>query len=968
MLKILCSAVSVAAVVTFCALVFADRPRDGFALNAPDHPRDFRLHIEFSGPAGGTVQLAPNLTVPLSVATRHDIAIERPTENTMVLRAWADGELVRGPEEVPSFPHSGNREFPAITIDSGTDSALPNPRVERAWIQPLKQSDHAKIVAGWDDATFEQGRQIYTQSCLACHGTRDQPGSLPTATQFAHDAFFNGSDPHSMYVTLTEGFGMMVPQPQLTTEQKYAVTHYIREAFLRRYNPDQFFEITDSYLNSLPKGLAEAEPEREDRSLPVYERMEIGPALFWTYEVEPGNIAQKGIAIRVDEGSGGVTKGRGWMVYDHDTLRLAAATTGSFIDWRGIAFDGSHNSHTRLTGEQHIVNPAAPGWASPSGSWDDPRPLGRDGRAYGPLPRDWAHYRGLYLHGNRVVIAADINGTPVLESPGWIDYGTAPVFLRTVNVGSGTNALLLRVAPDEVNVEISGDGSLRTSDGFWVAELPPEAKARIFISTVDPASLSALADSHTEPLDLAPLTQGGPAGWPETVTTRSQAGNSETPFIADTFPLPEDNAWHGWMRPGGFDFTPDGNGAVIAMWNGDVWRVDGIFDPAPASLRWRRIATGLFQPLGVIYRDDELFITCRDQLARLHDLNGNGEIDFIESFNNDHQVTEHFHEFAMGLQTDSDGNFYYAKSARHALPGLVPHHGTLLRVRADGRRTEILATGFRAANGVLLNDDGTFFVTDQEGHWIPKNRINRVEVGGFYGNMLAYTEVTDSSDSAMEPSMVWITNDKDRSPAELVWVPEDVWGPFGGSLLNLSYGTGKVFIVPHQEVDGTWQGAVSELPLPAFETGIMRGRFGPDGELYTAGMFAWAGNATAPGGFHRIRYDGEPAHVPIGIEATLDGLKLTFSDPIDATSVTPNAFALRVWSVERTERYGGDHRDEKALHIESAHAGADGRTIILSVPALQPTWFYELMVNVRAPDGTPVEHSLHGTINRLPTP
>ena len=176
---------------------------------------------------------------------------------------------------------------------------------------------------------------------------------------------------------------------------------------------------------------------------------------------------------------------------------------------------------------------------------------------------------------------------------------------------------------------------------------------------------------------------------------------------------------------------------------------------------------------------------------RLHDLNGDGETDFYECFNNDHQVTEHFHEFAMGLQTDAEGNFYYAKSGRHALPALVPHHGTLLKVSKDGAKTEILATGFRAANGVCLNPDGTFFVTDQEGFWTPKNRINRVEKGGFYGNMWGYTDVTDTSDAAMKQPLCWITNDFDRSPAELLWVTSDKWGPLKGSLLNLSYGHGQ---------------------------------------------------------------------------------------------------------------------------------------------------------------------------------
>src|SRR5207247_7983761 len=119
-----------------------------------------------------------------------------------------------------------------------------------------------------------------------------------------------------------------------------------------------------------------------------------------------------------------------------------------------------------------------------------------------------------------------------------------------------------------------------------------------------------------------------------------------------------------------------------------------------------------------------------------------------------------FNDVGRGLQCDAARNSYHATSARHALPALVPHHGTLLRVSADGARTDILATGFRAANGVCLNDDGTFFVTDQEGFWTPKNRINRVKIGGFYGNMFGYSSVTNTSDDAMEQPMVWITNAK----------------------------------------------------------------------------------------------------------------------------------------------------------------------------------------------------------------
>ena len=842
----------------------------------------------------------------------------------------------------PDFNHTpGN---------SGGKPVIEGAEVKTAWVQSLETSDHAEIVSGWNAATLKEGEQIYSTLCAVCHGTKEQPGSLPTALRFGEAPFKNGADPYSMFTTLSKGYGQMLPQPQYTTKQKYAVIQYIREIYLRQRDPKSYTEITPGYLASLPKSMARSEVEKEDRSLPQYKRMDLGPALYWTYQIAPGHIAQKGIAIRLDDGPGGVSKGRAWMVYDHDTMSLATATTGEFVDWKGIAFDGSHGTHTSLTGERHFINPPGPGWST--ADFKDTRPIGKEKKPYGPMPG--MKFEGMYLYGNKTILAASIQGTGVLELPDWLESGTTPVFLRSINVADAKTPLRLRVAPESVNVALTGSGSLAKEDGFWIATLPGGAKSILSISSLDPASLAALAKTMT-PLDLSPLTKGGPPRWPQTVSTTSKAGKDDALFVADEFPLPVENPWQSWMRLGGFDFTPDGKSAVVAMWNGDVWRVDGLTAKAPAELTWHRIASGLFQPLGVKFRGDELFVTCRDQLARLRDLNNDGEIDFIECFNNDHQVTEHFHEFAMGLQTDAAGNFYYAKSARHALDSVVPHHGTLLRVSADGSKTDILATGFRAANGICINDDGSFFVTDQEGHWTPKNRINHVKPGGFYGNMFGFTNVTDTSDAAMEQPMVWITNSKDRSPAELVWVPKNAWGTLGGSLLNLSYGTGRVFVVPHEKIGDQWQGAVCELPMPAFATGIMRGRFSTDGSLYACGMFAWAGSASSPGGFYRIRRSEQPAHVPLAVHATEGKLSVTFSDALEA--VKTSDFNFKIWSLKRSANYGSKHSDEHALEIRAASLSADKCTVTLEIPDLAATQCYELSIKSGG-----LVRVMHGTI------
>ena len=469
-------------------------------------------------------------------------------------------------------------------------------------------------------------------------------------------------------------------------------------------------------------------------------------------------------------------------------------------------------------------------------------------------------------------------------------------------------------------------------------------------------------------LDISAFTKGGPRRWTQTVKTTGKLGKDDVPFAVDVLTRPEKdkNPWKCRVRLSGVDFFPDGNKAVLSAWDGDVWTVTGIAHPEK-GLVWQRIASGLFQPLGVRIVDGDIYVCCRDQIAILRDLNNDGETDYYESFNSDHQVTDHFHEFAMGLQTDKEGNFYYARGARHALPALVPHHGTLIKVSKDGKRSEILATGFRAPNGVCLNPDGSFIVSDQEGHWNPKNRINWVKRGGFYGNMMGYHDVTDSSDEAMEQPLCWITNSFDRSPSEQIWVTSKKWGPLYGSLLNFSYGYGKVFVIPHEKVNGKIQGGMSPFPLDRFPTGVMRGRFHPqDGQLYACGLFGWAGNQHQPGGFYRIRYTGKSVHLPTKLQAHKDGLKITFSGKLDAKSVADvSNYAIKIWSLKRSKSYGSRHYNERRLMVKKVTLDEDQQTVFLHIPEIQPTWGMEVRYVLRGSEGERVDGVIHNTIHEL---
>ncbi|MYF99435.1 hypothetical protein F4212_09920 [Candidatus Poribacteria bacterium] len=443
------------------------------------------------------------------------------------------------------------------------------------------------------------------------------------------------------------------------------------------------------------------------------------------------------------------------------------------------------------------------------------------------------------------------------------------------------------------------------------------------------------------------------------------------PFAIDKIDWPSENPWESWIRFGGFDFFPDGNSAALSTWNGDVWTVMGLNDSL-GRLVWQRIATGLNQPLGLKIVGDQIYVAGRDQITRLVDLNEDGEIDFYENFNNDVYNSEHFHEQVMDLQTDAAGNFYYMKSGRHALPSQHPHHGTLIKVSADGEQSTVIAYGFRASNGLGISPGPTFYGTDQEGFWLPANRLNRItEPGKFYGNLLGWYPPGEPPNT-YEPPLCWVAPFVDRSPATLVWIPTDMWAEMGDSLLSVSYGTGKVYTVLQHKTEGIIQGAVTELGVE-FPTGVMRGRFHPkSGDLYVAGLFGWSSNKQEDTGFYRVRMTGAPLRTPKSFRAVNDGLVINFYTPLEPESATnSDNWRIQSWEYRWTKNYGSPQlkrsgEEGRDIHpVQSVTLSEDGKSVFLNIPSLTPTMQFHVNITCDFADGIPLNCYIHGTIHAL---
>ncbi len=763
---------------------------------------------------------------------------------------------------------------------------------------------------------------------------------------------------------------------------------------------------------------------QKKRPGPRHEAMEYGPYLTASIGAPfpKNNVAMKGLAIRLG------AKKDAAVCFDTDLVRFSAGWTGEYLNLRGTPFDGSHGSWPTVKGKQQWGSRPAPGWARPG--TDD----FKDARSepFGPLPRTWARYKGLYLHGDKVVLRYTVGVTSVLELPAVEQKDGLTAFTRTLNLAPSKEGLTAVVADVEKAPGRTAEGvavlegptltvaglvnapagaTFRVADGRILLQLPASkepVKLKVVIGNVAKGDLNkfrAFLGKSATSLDLAPLTRGGPPRWTKPVTTKGALGKGTGAYVVDTITTPEDNPYHSWMRFGGFDFFSDGR-AALCTWSGDVWIVSGLDDKLD-KLTWKRFATGLFQPLGLKIVDDKVYVLGREGIVRLHDLNGDGEADFYEAFNNDVHTTTGFHEFAFDLQTDPEGNFYYAKAGPVRGGGrgfdyIAAHSGCILKVSKDGSKHEVFATGFRAPNGIGVGPRGEVTSGDNEGTWTPMCRLSLVLPGSFNG-------CVDTAHRAEPPTwfdmpICWFPKNVDNSSGGQCWVTSTKWGPLTGHLLHTAYGTSSLYHVLMQRDGNRVQGGVVKMPVN-FLTGAMRPRFNKlDGQLYVCGLRGWQTNAARDAAFQRVRYTGKPFHTVHSMKVVKGGLELAFTEKLDPrTAGDVENYTAQQWNYLWCSEYGSaDYstttpgfdakvreynrlraekkrnqaaiqavfkelkRGKDRVEVRSAKLSADGKTVTLAIPNIKPVMQMHLRFRIKAADGSAIAQEIYSTINYVP--
>ena len=418
----------------------------------------------------------------------------------------------------------------------------------------------------------------------------------------------------------------------------------------------------------------------------------------------------------------------------------------------------------------------------------------------------------------------------------------------------------------------------------------------------------------------------------------------------------------------------DENELIFTTWDGDLYSLDIDAVPETGAPPYRRIARGLSEPMGLAVSGERIFVTEKNQVTELIDDNGDGNFETYRCVSNDWPCSMDYHEYLFGAVAKGD-YLYFSASVGMARRGIdnyqAPLRGSVIKVHMDSGETGIVAGGLRTPDGIGEAADGGLLVTDNQGEWLPANKLIHVEKGGFY--QFRSTPPWHPLDvPKATPPAVWLPlGEIGASPTEPILIPSS-WGPYAGQVLfgdETFGGLQRAFL---EQVDGVTQGAAFRFSQ-GFRHHFHRLAFTENGDLYAGGIAR--GNdqeyIDQVSGLTRIRYTGKEAFEPLAARLRSNGLEIEFTQPLaEGTGWNPAGYHVTQWGYQATQTYGGQKVRHRRTGVSSATVSADRRRVFLELAELLP----EEVIHVRLSEsfaseaGQPIRAGeLWYTVNRVPS-
>ena len=462
------------------------------------------------------------------------------------------------------------------------------------------------------------------------------------------------------------------------------------------------------------------------------------------------------------------------------------------------------------------------------------------------------------------------------------------------------------------------------------------------------------------------------------------SANARAESESDYYPLTTFESGTTELEVSGLEVLRDGR-PMVATRGGEVFVVlEAYGDPKRAV--FKPFAFGLSTPLGLLERDDGIYVAQRGELTRLKDTDGDGRADWFDTISDQWELGGNYHEYAFGPVQDKQGMLWVTlnKPFGDQPYGDVPWRGWAMRIDPKTGAATPVATGLRSPSGLEVSPDGDVFYSDNQGEWCNASKISQLQPGDFHGHPFGLNSIGLPRSTVASPRLkdlpagelmkdlhikvpnfrmpaVWLPYDKaGQSPTGFRWdTTAGKFGPFAGQIFVGDQHHASVLRVSLEKIKGRWQGAVYPF-RDGFQSGIVRLAFGQDGSLF-AGMTnaGWGGRGTRPFGFQRINWSGKMPFEIKEIKATPTGFVLHFTSAVDAALAAQMAnFKLKSYTYRLRKEYGGPEENTEVLVVRRAVVDKSGQSVELVVDNLRAGYVHEFdLQKLRSSQGVPLLHS-----------
>ena len=415
------------------------------------------------------------------------------------------------------------------------------------------------------------------------------------------------------------------------------------------------------------------------------------------------------------------------------------------------------------------------------------------------------------------------------------------------------------------------------------------------------------------------------------------------------------------------DFLPDGK-MVVGVYTpaknfgevppaSDIYVFENVIGNSDRTrIIAKKIGSGFVDALGVTTVGNRIFITDRTRVTELVGDHNGLTLDAAKILWTGFTVGASFNMWSHG-GIHKNGSIYVGLGLNWPEEAPIGDDRDMLwKVDIATGKAEAQCGGLRSPSGLTLGPEGEIFAAENQGGWKPADQLIQLNPNRFYG--FRKTPPGKFDNLPVTKPAVWLPHGEvSRSPCGPAYIQNAAFGgPYKGHMIMGDIHYGGIQRIYLEKVAGRYQGAVFRF-MGGLESASMSLKFGPDGNLYMAGLggphtdWRWKDKMY---GLQRIKRKANPPPVfeMLAIRNTGNSaFEVEFTDELSDAALSAANWQVKSWTYKPTQDYYGPKLDVKTHVVTKITIESSRKRAVLEFSGIDTNRVYAFKPNFKSASG-----------------